>query len=66
MFHDNLILSQSCTKTLPMAILGGQILMGVVQKDELFDKLNTKKELEFQNHTLLLKIMAIFPHNYVE
>jgi hypothetical protein len=49
-----------------MAILGGQILMGVVQKDELFDKLNTKKELEFQNHTLLLKIMAIFPHNYVE
>ncbi len=60
MFHDNLILSQSCTKTLPMAILGGQILMGVVQKDELFDKLNTKKELEFQNHTLLLQIMAIF------
>jgi hypothetical protein len=43
-----------------MAILGGQILMGVVQKDELFDKLNTKKELEFQNHTLLLQIMAIF------
>jgi hypothetical protein len=35
-----------------MAIFGDQILMGVVQKDELFDKLNTKKELEFQNHTL--------------
>jgi hypothetical protein len=33
-----------------MVVLGGQILMGVVQKDELFDELNTKKELEFQNH----------------
>jgi hypothetical protein len=50
-----------------MAIFGGQILMGVVQHDELFDKLNTKKELEFQNHTLLLKLqLFLFPHNYVE
>jgi hypothetical protein len=34
-------------QTSPMTILGGQNLMGVLQKDELFDKLNTKGELEF-------------------
>jgi hypothetical protein len=43
-------------QTLPMVILGGQNLMDVLQKDELFDKLNTKGELTFQNHTLLLQL----------
>jgi hypothetical protein len=47
-----------------MAILGGQNLMGVLQKDELIDNLNTKKELEFQNHTLLQLWVFLFPHNY--
>jgi hypothetical protein len=36
--------------------------MGVLQKDELFDKLNQKKEFEFSNHILLLQLS--FPHNY--
>jgi hypothetical protein len=50
---------------LPMVILGGQNLMDVLQKDELFDKLNTKGELTFQNHTLLLQLwLFMFPHNY--
>jgi hypothetical protein len=30
-----------------MVVLGNQHLMGVLQKDELFDKLNTKGELKF-------------------
>jgi hypothetical protein len=41
MFHDNLesILHQ----TLPMAILGSQILMGVVQKDDFLINWTQKK-----------------------
>jgi hypothetical protein len=31
----------------PMAVPGGQNLMGVVQKDEFFNKLNTTGELKF-------------------
>jgi hypothetical protein len=46
-----------------MAVLGGQNLMGVLQKDKLFDKLNTKGELEFQNLTLLQFWVFLFPHN---
>lgn len=39
--------------------------MGVLQKDELFDRLNKKKELGFSNHILLLQLLFfLFPHNY--
>jgi hypothetical protein len=30
-----------------MIVMGSQHLMGVLQKDDFFDKLNTKGELEF-------------------
>jgi hypothetical protein len=43
-----------------MVIFGAYNLMGVLQKDEIFDKLNTKMELEFQNHILLLQLWFLF------
>jgi hypothetical protein len=51
-------------QALPMAVLGNQNLMGIVQKDQFFNKLNTKRELKFQNHTLLLQLwIFLFPNN---
>jgi hypothetical protein len=37
--------------------------MGVSQKYEFLDKLNTKEELKFQNHTLLQFWVFLFSHN---
>ncbi len=51
-------------QTSPIAIFEGQNLMGVLQMDELFHKLNTKGELEFQNHILLQLWRFLFSHNY--
>jgi hypothetical protein len=65
MSHDKFDLESILHQTPPMAIIGGQNLMGVLQMDELFDKLNTKEELKFENDVLLLQLcLFLFPHNY--
>jgi hypothetical protein len=65
MSHDKFYLESILYQTPPMAIIGGQNLMGVLQMDELFDKLNTKEELKFENYTLLLQLcLFLFSHNY--
>jgi len=40
--------------------------MGVLRMDELFDKLNTKGELEFQNHILLLQLWLFYFHIIIQ
>jgi len=50
-----------------MAILGGYNLRGVLQKEKLFYKLNTKEDLEFHNLTLLLQSwFFLLSHNYLK
>jgi hypothetical protein len=40
--------------------LGGQILIGVVEKDEFFDKLNLKGEFRISESNLVATIVVFF------